>query len=330
MKKALLAAAGLCVLLAAAAGAYFVTRGAGSVPLEDSGGTRAAAPLPKDAIVLTASEGAEVVAPFLMHDEAGAVGGMAAFLPKGSRTEAHVGRIKFAAQAPEAASVTAWVHARWRDTCSNSCALKIGNGGEFLVGNDDVFNVWHWVPAGKHRVEKGANALAVIEREDGVYIDQVLLTADADYVPTGAIGTAGVLREVRRFADTFSRSPGHGNEGWNFEGKAKFEIAFSFDPNRIPNQYALSADAANGAGFAAVQGAPWYGCKLAFSLLPETDGSYGCVVGKNDRDENVTVIFDMKNGQSGVRFGGGNGICTPKPLGDALRMKQWHCVVVER
>ena len=46
-----------------------------------------------------------------------------------------------AADVPEAGSYSAWVHAKWRDSCSNSCCLKTGNGAEATAGNDDVFNV---------------------------------------------------------------------------------------------------------------------------------------------------------------------------------------------
>src|SRR5579862_697730 len=272
-------AAAFCVLVAVVGfGLLRFSNRPKTTPLVSANNGKPPAPLPKDAIVLTASDGAEVEAPFLIHDEAGAVGGIAAFQPKGTRTEEHKGKVKFNANANDAGEYLGWVHGKWRDTCSNSCGLKAGSGTEITAGNDDVFNVWHWVPAGKHKLEKGANAVAIVEREDGIFVDQVLFTKDAAYTPTGAISTAGVLRDIRRFADTFTRSPGHGNEGWEFEGKGKFDIAFSFDPNRIPNQYALTGDATAGPCYAFVKGAPWYGCKISFSFMPTSDGKYGCVL----------------------------------------------------
>ena len=327
MKTALVfAAAVLLVLLLLVGGTvYYFWTGVRPVPLESASNGRPAMPLPKDAVVVTVADGAEVAAPFLIHDESGAVGGIAAYLPKGSRTEAHSGKVKFTAKIAEAGTYTAWLHAKWRDTCSNSCSLKVGDGTDFTIGNDDVFNVWHWVPAFKHTFASGDNPVVVSEREDGIYFDQILFTRDTAYIPTGAITTAGVLRDIRRFADTFSRSPGHGNEGWEFDGKGRLDIAFSFDPNRIPNQYALSGDASAGPCAAYVKGAPWYGCKMSFTFMPTSVGRYGCILEKGEGDEGLRALFEIS--KTGTTFTCGGSSPT---AAHNLRLNQWHRVVVER
>ena len=115
-------------------------------------------PLPKDAIVLTVADGAEVVAPFLIHSESGAVGGIAAFQPKGSRTDEHPGKVKFSAKTDERRGRTQpGLAAREvaRHVQQFHRSLKVGGGTDFTVGNDDVFNVWHWVPAFKHTLRGG-------------------------------------------------------------------------------------------------------------------------------------------------------------------------------
>lgn len=329
MKKIIAALLIVFALFVAGAGSlvFLVLYKRSSTPLRTANNGKPAAPLPKDALVLTVSEGAEVSAPFQIHDEAGAVGGTAAFMPKGSRTEEKKGRVIFNVKSETAGTFQAFVHAKWRDTCSNSCALKVNQGDEFTAGNDDVFSVWHWVSAGKHKLNAGANAISIVEREDGIYIDQILFTQKEGYIPSGAIGTAGVTREVRRFADTFLRSPGHGNEGWDFEGKGKFEVAFSFDPNRIPNQYALTGNAANGPCYATVKGAPWYGCKVSFSFQPTTEGVYGAAL--DGTEGGVFAGFEFKDGAAFARIDGA-GASISEPLKDALRLKQWHRVVIER
>ncbi|MEI6234265.1 MAG: hypothetical protein WCT04_14530 [Planctomycetota bacterium] len=326
MKKVLLVLGVMMFLgMLLVGGTVFMFMKSSRKPLTSASSTRPAMPLPADAIVLTVADGAEVVAPFTIHDEDGAVGGVAAFQPKGSKTDAHVGKVKLTAKVAVAGSYTAWLHAKWRDSCSNSCSLKIGEGTDFLVGNDDVFNVFHWVPASKHTFAVGDNPVVISEREDGIYFDQVLFTKDTAYVPTGAITTAGVLRDIRRFADTFTRSPGHGNEGWEFDGKGKFDVAFSFDPNRIPNQYALSGDASAGSCYAYVKGAPWYGCKMSFTFMPTSDGEYGCVMER--RDITLVPVQFIMNGESAQLKVGAN---DPIDLKHALRKNQWHRVVVER
>ena len=321
------------IVLAACALAYFHLSASASSPLQ-SASNRAPLPLPKDALILSASDDAEVVAPFQIHDEPGAVGGVAAFLPKGSRTEAHSGKVLFKIEAREAGTYHAFVHAKWRDTCSNSCALKVNQGTEITVGNDDVFSVWHWVPAGKHKIDSGPGTVALVEREDGIYVDQILFTKDAAYVPSGAISAAGVTREIRAFADTFTRSPGHGNEGWEFiaPDPEMLKVAFSFDPNRIPNQYALTGNAAMGPVFAYVKSAPaqWYGCKMSFTFQPVSDGKYGCIMEQNGNDFGLRVGFEIKNGEAfAILEGSGENVRAPIDA-SMLRLHQWHRVVVER
>lgn len=327
----ILAGVAFAIMLLLAGGAiFYFLKSTLRTPLESASAGKPAMPLPKDAIVLTVADGAEVVAPFLIHDESGAVGGIAAFQPKGSRTDEHSGKVKFSAKIQDAGIYIAWVHAKWRDTCSNSCSLKVAEGTDFTVGNDDVFNVWHWVPASKHTFAAGDNPVTISEREDGIFFDQILFTKDAAYVPTGAITTAGVLRDIRRFADTFSRSPGHGNEGWEFEGKGKFEVAFSFDPNRIPNQYALAGDAKDGPCYAFVKGAPWYGCKVSFSFMPTSDGEYGCLMEKNGDDNGLPMAFVVKDNSARVIIGSRDPKLSGADVKNRLRLNQWHRVVVER
>lgn len=332
----------LLLVPAACALTYYFFGGSASSPLQ-SASSRAPAPLPKDALLLSASDDAEVIAPFQIHDETGAVGGVAAFLPKGSRTEEHAGKVLFKIEAREAGIYHAFVHAKWRDTCSNSCALKVGQGTEITVGNDDVFSVWHWVPAGKHKFDGSPGTVGLVEREDGIYVDQILFTKDAEYVPSGAIGAAGVTREIRTFADTFTRSPGHGNEGWEFiaPDPEMLKVAFSFDPNRIPNQYALTGNAAKGPVFAYVKSAPaqWYGCKMSFTFQPVSDGTYGGITDQVENEIGVRMGFVIKAGATFTFID----IPTQTPDGRAvrsvfqqplesglLRINQWHRVSIER
>ncbi|MGD0091161.1 MAG: hypothetical protein ABSE73_14690, partial [Planctomycetota bacterium] len=91
--------------------------------------------LPADALVLTIAAGVEVVAPFALHEDPAAVGGVALVLPKGAGSREHRGKAKLALEVPAQSGTTsfdvkkygpdariatkyyAWVRAYWRDSC---------------------------------------------------------------------------------------------------------------------------------------------------------------------------------------------------------------------
>jgi len=305
-----------------------------------------ARPLPDDALVVTLADGAELVTPFALREDASAVGGVALALPKGAGTRRHTGRAAVALNVPErpaapasgAAKYHAWARVYWRDSCSNSASLKVGAEPERDFGNDCVYKCWHWVRAGLYALPPGKVPVAVIEREDGILLDQLLFTRDPAYLPVGPIGRAGEGRGIRRFADDFGRSPGHGLEDWELLG-GKWRINFSFDPNRIPNQYTLVGEAPATAGqagkpdlpaLALVKGAPWYGCTLAFSFSPLQEGRYGAVVDcGSDLSGALFLGFELAGGQSSLAVSGG-GVQGSVNTQGLVRLNQWHRVVVER
>ena len=79
-----------------------------------------------------------------------------------------------------------WVRAWWMDGCGNSLTLMLDNGRPFVFGEDGTFKSWHWVRGMKADLKPGRHELKIQNREDGIKIDQVLLTSDMRYVPVGA------------------------------------------------------------------------------------------------------------------------------------------------
>ncbi|MCY3019264.1 MAG: hypothetical protein NTW87_09590 [Planctomycetota bacterium] len=322
-----------------------------------------AAALPADALVLTVADGVALVPPFALRQDSSAAGGMTLVLPKGTGTRERTGRARLMlevpapqkgasapaepaqekpagkvsspAPGPKGVTYCAWARVYWRDSCSNSACLKVGDGPERTFGNDSVYGCWHWVSAGQYALAPGKVFLTIAEREDGIALDQLLFTSDPKYAPAGPISRAGEGRGIRRFADDFSRSPGHGMEGWDLQS-GKWNIAFTFDPNRIPCQYALEGVAAPAAGqdgasaVALVKSPPWYGCRLSFSFQPMKAGKYGAVL---DRDaaagEALYLGFRLGEGQATLEVDG-EGLRSSTALRDAVRLNQWHHVVIER
>jgi len=284
--------------------------------------------LPADAVVVHCSAAGRIEVPFVLHDDATSVTGRVLLLPEGAESSAHSGSAQASFTVREAGDYQVWLRARWRDSCGNSLDLTI-DGQQPRVVQDNIFAAWHWVEAGTYRLEAGKHELSLGEREDGIAVDQILFTRDAEFLPTGAVTTAGVKAGVRRFADDFTRSPGHGMETWNLVS-GKWEIAFSFDPNRIPNQYALVGSAADGRAVAAVKGPSWRGCRLAFSVRPGEGGNFGAVLDRGaDGERGLRLTFALGDaGASLTANTAGDDITVP--LTGALRPDQWHRVEVER
>jgi len=290
-----------------------------------------AATLPPDAVLLDAQQAVDVEAPFRLEADAASGTGNVLAVPQGTLTGARRGRAMFRVRPRESGAYHAWLRARWTDACGNSVRLRVGADGERVIGQDAVYDVWHWVPAGTWSLAKDEQTAILTGNEDGVAVDQLLFTRDADFVPVGPLGRPNASRGVRRFGDDFSRSPGHGLDGWETNGD--WRIAFTFDPNRIPYQYSLTGRASGRPALAHLKGPPWRGVRLAFSLSPLEEGECGAALDLPGEavtnGEGLRIGFRLNNGAASLRLTGA-GLTDARPLGDALRLRQWHRVVVER
>jgi hypothetical protein len=80
-----------------------------------------------------------------------------------------------------------WCRTWWLDECGNSFSMSIDDARPFIFGEDSTFKSWHWVRASLRlkqlTLTKGKHTLTVRNREDGVYLNQILLTLDKKYVP---------------------------------------------------------------------------------------------------------------------------------------------------
>jgi hypothetical protein len=284
--------------------------------------------LPVGSVVATVGSAAAVEAPFAVVASAASPAGFALSLPEGQGDKArNAGRGVITLQLPATGRYRLWLRCRWSDSCGNSMGVALDALEPVTVGQDALYQLWHWVDAGEADLAAGPHTITVHEREDGVAIDQVLACpAAAEFLPVGSI-LAGNRQGagLRRFADHFDRSPGHGTEGWRFEA-GDWQVAFSLDPNRIPQQYALNGTPPAGQwGVAALSGTPWRGAALGVSF-------------RCDRPEAaIGVLFRSPGGGTAVVAGVGQtslpalaGV-TVLPVRDVVvEAGQWYRLEVER
>jgi hypothetical protein len=135
--------------------------------------------------------------------------------------------------------------------------------------------------------------------------------------------------DVRLVRDEFDRSPGHGLAPWE-PVSGNWDIEFSFDPNRIPDQYSLMGEAPpDGEALAMLECPAWEGCRLSFSVRPQEGASFGAVLDSKDAGADALRVFFSLNGQPelDVRACGRDRIAGTF---EGLRPGQWHRVTIER
>jgi hypothetical protein len=106
---------------------------------------------------------------------------------KGNPPDVATGKAVFTIDIPEDGDYILWCRAWWSDECGNSFFINLDEAKPFTLGEDSTFKSWHWVKAPARlkqlTLTKGPHTLTVRNREDGVKLNQILLTNDKQFVP---------------------------------------------------------------------------------------------------------------------------------------------------
>jgi len=79
-----------------------------------------------------------------------------------------------------------WLRVWWIDGCSDSIACAVGE--EMAVVSDGIHQRWHWLRPVRTFHLTSQTELRLVNREDGIMVDQILLTTDSGYQPRGIAG----------------------------------------------------------------------------------------------------------------------------------------------
>jgi hypothetical protein len=160
----------------------------------------AVATLAGDRICLEAESATGMVEPVRIADAsgtnaavavAGASGNKYLEIPKGAGhpPTLNQGEAKLSFEVDTPGDYTLWGRVYWLSECNSSFTMSVDDSLAFTFGKDATYNVWHWVKAPPRlkmlTLAKGKHVLAIKNRQDGVKLDQVLLTLDKQYVPVG-------------------------------------------------------------------------------------------------------------------------------------------------
>jgi hypothetical protein len=144
-------------------------------------------------LVLDDSEAAEFTAPMVQAKDAAAaqqamlrIPDEAGKPPEGTVPNMQYGGARFVVNMPRAVTCRIWLRVWWEGACGNTVAVRVNDGEPVTAGNDGTYNAWHWVLVpGEFALAAGAQQVYVLNREDGIRLDQVMITSDMDYTPQG-------------------------------------------------------------------------------------------------------------------------------------------------
>jgi hypothetical protein len=107
------------------------------------------------------------------------------------------GAAAYRIRVPQDGTYFLWAHAIWTTGCGNSVFLQLDifKKAQLVLGGDATFNVLHWVTlsdSGNNsgnplplRLKKGELLLTLGAKENGIMLDQFVLTTDAKFEPAG-------------------------------------------------------------------------------------------------------------------------------------------------
>jgi len=112
---------------------------------------------------------------------------------KGNPPEVTTGEARYVFEVRQGGTFILWCRVWWDDECGNSFTMSLNNNKPFMFGRNASFKRWHWVKSAPRlkqlELAPGQNTLLIRNREDGVRLDQILLTTDARFVPVGIEAT---------------------------------------------------------------------------------------------------------------------------------------------
>ena len=88
---------------------------------------------------------------------------------------------------PQRGTYQIWTLCRWRDACSNAVYATFADGHKAILGNDPVYEAWHWVRGHAVHLAAGAHKCVLSNHSDDVALLKLFLTNSPDDRPDLAV-----------------------------------------------------------------------------------------------------------------------------------------------
>lgn len=257
-----------------------------------------------------------VVSPMAVMDDRLASGFKALEIPYGSGRgiwKEAGGSAEKTISVPRGGNYYFWVRVRWEGGCENAIYLQVDKGRNIVVGNDAIFDTWHWVRTGPFNLAAGGHRLKFSNHSHGIRMDKVEIVNDPQYEPSG------YGKEVLAFFDGFGGCDGQDYGSWTFLG-GKWSIVGS----SAGNQRATSATLVqtfSGESMAVAHQVKWKDCDYEAYMMSAGQGPVGIVFSYHDRknynllewengkrkSQDAVSLYTVRNGERNLIGKGGRG-----------------------
>jgi len=179
---------------------------------------------------------------------------------------------------PEKDEYTFWAQSLWHGACSNAIYAKIDNLDKGIIGNNPVYNRWHWVRSFSLSLDKGTHTLELSNHDDNVALRKVFLTNSQTTTPADASEIFGDI-----FYDGFDGC-GRGNfEMWKVIS-GKWNVQNPCNPKNTSQHFLIGTSDAS--AMVIMNKGKWSEYTLSASFKPITLGSPDSAIG---------ICFGLKN-----------------------------------
>jgi len=101
---------------------------------------------------------------------------------RGWRDEAQ-GQASYSFYVPSDDKYYFWAQGLWFDECSNAVFAQIDNLDKTIIGNDPIYNKWHWVRGFSINLGKGTHILTLSNHSDHISLQKLYISNSALFVP---------------------------------------------------------------------------------------------------------------------------------------------------
>lgn len=84
---------------------------------------------------------------------------------------------------PKDGKFTIWANCLWFDVCANAVFVQIDGIEKAILGNDPIYNKWHWVRGFDIKLKKGTHSLKLSNHSDHISLLEVRLTSSTATTP---------------------------------------------------------------------------------------------------------------------------------------------------
>ena len=78
-----------------------------------------------------------------------------------------------------------WIYCLWFDECANAIFAQIDDLEKAILGNDPIYNKWHWARGFDVSLKKGTHSLVLSNHSDHVAMQKVIFASSASHGPDG-------------------------------------------------------------------------------------------------------------------------------------------------